>query len=192
MRADARRNRERIVAAAFQLFAERGPAASMEEIAREAGLGVGTLYRHFPDRRALLEELAEDTLDRLLEFAGGLAREAEAAPGDTAHWDAFLRLVDYCAGQPLSLFKAFFEENAVPAARAEKQRAADAMITALAERAQKEGSLRGDIAPAEVVRVLNAVVCRPGARADDPLATVMLDGLAAPGRRTAYPAAGGG
>jgi AcrR family transcriptional regulator len=172
MRADARRNRERIVTAALRVFAERGAAASMEEIARAAGLGVGTLYRHFPDRRALLEEIASDALDRMLGFGG----EQPADPqGEMPHWQAFLRLVEHCTGEPFSLLKTFGEETGV--APAAKVRAADAKIAEAAERAQKEGTLRTDLTPEEVVAVLSAAICRPGARFDDPVVRVMLDGL---------------
>src|SRR4030081_971888 len=56
-RADARRNREGVLAAAREAFAERGESTALEEIARRAGVGIGTLYRHFPNRQALLEAL---------------------------------------------------------------------------------------------------------------------------------------
>ncbi|MEW2358758.1 helix-turn-helix domain-containing protein [Spirillospora sp. NPDC029432] len=182
MRADARRNRERIVEAALRTFAERGPAASMEEIAQVAGVGVGTLYRHFPDRRALLEEIASEALERLIAFARTLAPPPAAhdsgAPGDgggTPGWDALLRLVDYSVAQPYALLKTVGEEAA--AVPPDRLREADALIAGIAERAQKEGTLRSDVTPAEVVAIFGTAVCRPGARADDPLIRVMLDGL---------------
>ncbi|MFC5752640.1 TetR/AcrR family transcriptional regulator [Actinomadura rugatobispora] len=187
MRADARRNRERIAAAALRLFAERGAAASMEEVARAAEVGVGTLYRHFPDRRALLDEIAVTALDRLLGFGREVADEAEAAgeagrgapegPDATPHWDALVRFVEYCTLQPLALVKQLSGGTSANPDRHEKERASDALIAELAGRAQKEGTLRGDLAPDEVVAVLSAAVCRPGARFDDPLTRVMLDGL---------------
>ncbi|MFE0171649.1 TetR/AcrR family transcriptional regulator [Streptomyces sp. NPDC059002] len=64
-RADARRNRERIVAAAREAFAEHGPDASLNDIARRAGVGPGTLYRHFPTRPALLTAVLKDRIDTL-------------------------------------------------------------------------------------------------------------------------------
>ena len=66
MRADARRNRERVLAAARRSFAEYGHAGSMEDVARRAGVGVGTVYRHFPDKSALLDALLAE---RFAEFA---------------------------------------------------------------------------------------------------------------------------
>lgn len=65
MRADARRNYERLLAEAKSTFAEQGADASLEEVARRAGVGIGTLYRHFPTREALLEALLRDRFDAL-------------------------------------------------------------------------------------------------------------------------------
>jgi AcrR family transcriptional regulator len=64
-RADAERNRQRLLEAAKACFAESGAATSLEEIARAAGVGIGTLYRHFPTRDALVEQVYRDALDRL-------------------------------------------------------------------------------------------------------------------------------
>src|SRR6266566_9649705 len=65
MRADARRNRDQILIAARDIFADHGPGAPLEEIARRAGVGIGTLYRRFPDRQSLLRAVALDTLGRV-------------------------------------------------------------------------------------------------------------------------------
>lgn len=65
MRADARRNRERLLAVAAQAFAEHGEGASLDDIARRAGVGVGTLYRHFPTRQALLEAAYLERLEAI-------------------------------------------------------------------------------------------------------------------------------
>ena len=96
LRADARRNRERIIAAARTVFAERGVEAQMDDVAREAGVGVGTVYRHFPHKEALLGELVAakfrafgDNAERALEvedpweaFAGLLRANAELCVRD--------------------------------------------------------------------------------------------------------------
>ncbi|MBT2209571.1 TetR/AcrR family transcriptional regulator [Actinomadura sp. NEAU-AAG7] len=173
MRADARRNRELIVEAALDRFAGSGPAASMEEIARAAGLGVGTLYRHFPDRRALVEEIAGRSLRCLRTGLRSLAEQ------DLSRRDVIARYVGYCAGQPLALIKALAEENEAPEERLELQDELNGLLEALARQAQEEGTVRGDISPREVVELLSVVVCRPGARADDALTRVALDGLRA-------------
>ncbi|GEB54847.1 TetR/AcrR family transcriptional regulator [Streptomyces gardneri] len=79
MRADARRNLERIVAAAGELIAEHGADASLEEVARRAGVGSATLHRHFPSRQALLEAVFKDRVEALCARAGDLL--AEPDPG---------------------------------------------------------------------------------------------------------------
>ncbi|MFA1542384.1 TetR/AcrR family transcriptional regulator [Actinomadura monticuli] len=171
MRADARRNRERIVTSALELFAERGPGVSMEEIAREAGLGVGTLYRHFPDRRALVEEIATSAL---------LGLEAEIrllTAKDVSRWDVLTQVVAYCTAQPLALVKSIAEGDAVPPERHALQSKVDGLLRGLVQEVQDEGSMRRDISPAEIVEILNTAVCRPGARAGDAVTRVMLDGL---------------
>ena len=65
MRADARRNYEKVLAAAREAFAQDGAGTSLEEIARRAGVGIGTLYRHFPNRQALLEAVYVDEVESL-------------------------------------------------------------------------------------------------------------------------------
>src|SRR3954454_11504336 len=65
LRADARRNRDQILRAARDVFVEHGPGAPLEEVGRRAGVGIGTLYRRFPDRRALQRAVALDTLERV-------------------------------------------------------------------------------------------------------------------------------
>ena len=174
MRADARRNRGMIVATAVGLFAERGPGVGMEEIAQAAGLGVGTLYRHFPDRQALVEEIAADTLQRLLTAARTLAEQ------EPSGWAALLAVIEHCAGLPLALAKSL---AVTPKRHPEVPRLVDdldALFARIAERAQKEGSMRADIAPESVVELLGVAVCRAGARPDDALTTVILDGLREP------------
>jgi AcrR family transcriptional regulator len=96
LRADARRNRERIMSAGRELFARDGPEAPMDEIAAHAGVGIGTVYRHFPTKEALLTEmvrvrfqefaaiatLAEDTVDPRDALETVMRRSAEAVEGD--------------------------------------------------------------------------------------------------------------
>jgi AcrR family transcriptional regulator len=82
LRADARRNRERVLTAAQVVFGEHGREAQMDDVARRAGVGVGTVYRHFPTKEALLEALAVDTFERMLAVG-----KAALERGD--HWQAF-------------------------------------------------------------------------------------------------------
>ena len=83
LRVDAERNRQRILAAAATLFAERGVDVSLDDIAAAAGVGIGTLYRRFPDREALIEALFEDKVARIAKLAAD-ALEIEDP------WEAFL------------------------------------------------------------------------------------------------------
>lgn len=83
MRADGRRNREALVAAAAKVFAELGPEAPLDDVARRAGVGNATLYRHFPTRRDLLAAVYSDELTALRDYAE-LLREQEP-PADALH-----------------------------------------------------------------------------------------------------------
>jgi AcrR family transcriptional regulator len=179
MRADARRNRELIITAALQVFAERCTDASMEDIARAAGLGVGTLYRHFPDRRALVESMALDTLHDLLAFTRAELTALGGPTGPTGAFSTLQRIIEYCQGLPLALIKTLTGGASTDPRITALVSELDDLFADIAARAQMEGSMRSDIPPAAVVGLLNVVVCRPGARADDHLTTVMLDGLAA-------------
>jgi AcrR family transcriptional regulator len=171
VRADARRNRALIVDAAAGLFAARGPEVSMEEIAQAAGLGVGTLYRHFPDRRALLEEIAAGALRTLLD----VARDHAARP--VSRWDALLACVRRGADLPLALTKSLSDGAEAHPELGPLVRDLDAVLEDLAGGAQREGAVRDDITPRQVVGLLSVAVCRPGARPDDALTIVILDGL---------------
>jgi AcrR family transcriptional regulator len=90
-RADARRNRERVLAAAREAFAAGGESTSLEEVARRAGVGIGTLYRHFPSRQALLEALYVNEVEQVCRTASQLA---DADPWQAFH-DWFEQLIGY-------------------------------------------------------------------------------------------------
>jgi AcrR family transcriptional regulator len=93
-RADARRNYEKVLAAAREAFAESGEATSLEEIARRAGVGIGTLYRNFPNRQALLEALYVGEVEEICRVAAELEEDADP-------WEAlsrwFERFIGYIA-----------------------------------------------------------------------------------------------
>src|SRR5580698_538469 len=93
-RADAERNRLRLLETAKSAFAEKGPAASLEEIARATGVGIGTLYRHFPTRDALIEAVYRNETEQLVAAANGLA-ETHSPIGALREW--LLLFVDYMA-----------------------------------------------------------------------------------------------
>ena len=87
LRADAKRNRERLVAAARDLFASAGLDVSVREVARHAGVGVGTLYRHFPAREDLVDAVLQDAFDELV-------ASAEAALAEQDPWTGFTRFIE--------------------------------------------------------------------------------------------------
>jgi AcrR family transcriptional regulator len=142
MRADARRNRERIMAAAREVFERDGAAAALEEIARRAGVGIATLYRHFPDRAALVRAVA-------LELTVRVAAEAEAALAEEP--DAASALARYLhraldAGIA-ALLPALLDD--LPLSDPEFRRAQDAgagPVRRMLEQAQAAGDVRPDLA----------------------------------------------
>jgi AcrR family transcriptional regulator len=95
VRADAARNRARILAAAQEVFAEHGPSASTEEVAARAGVAIGTVFRHFPTKQALLQAIMKDLLHSLTEQASALAATGDPA---TALFTFFGQLVERAAG----------------------------------------------------------------------------------------------
>jgi AcrR family transcriptional regulator len=139
-RRDARRNHELLVAAAREVFAERGADASLEEIARRAGVGVGTLYRHFATREALVEAVFER---RIGEFVA-VAEVAAAEPDGWLALVGFLeRMLEVQAGDRLLkdvLLRSPPGTGRVDQARAEMRRQFEGVL----ERARTQGRLRAD------------------------------------------------
>ncbi|MEU8633172.1 helix-turn-helix domain-containing protein [Amycolatopsis sp. NPDC048633] len=141
LRADARRNQERILAAARAVFAERGIDAPMATVARRAGVGVATLYRRFPTRDALVRAAFTQQMDTC-------ARAFTEAIADPDPWRGFRRLFEtVCAlqreerGFPAA-FMAAFPDDAAAHARARSQ--AEQGLLTLIGRAQAASALRGD------------------------------------------------
>jgi len=191
MRADARRNRELLLAAALEAFTERGADdTSLEEIARRAGVGIGTLYRHFPGRAALLEAVYTDQVAALCQRAGELA--ASQSPG--AALAAWMReMVEFGATKQnlTSALAADYDKDApvFSACRDDLLAAATALLT----RAQQAGAVRPDVRPLDLLRLSHGVAAAT-ARGDDPeqaerLLSLMLNGVftdPAGGSRTGY------
>lgn len=96
MRADAKRNRSRILAEAAAVFAEKGASASTEEVAARAGVAIGTVFRHFPTKRDLLQAIVKDLLESLTEEAATLAADGDPA---TSLFDFFRHMVAQAAAK---------------------------------------------------------------------------------------------
>ena len=142
MRADARRNRDQILIAARDIFADDGPDAPLEKIAQRAGVGIGTLYRRFPDRQSLLHAVALDVLERVAREARlALAEEPEAFHALTRYMHRALNLRIGVVMPALV--------NQIPMEDAELLRARDEAskpIQDIIDSAQAEGTLRPDVA----------------------------------------------
>ncbi|BCJ77074.1 TetR family transcriptional regulator [Catellatospora sp. IY07-71] len=152
LRADAARNRARILTAGAQVFSERGPAASTEEVANRAGVAIGTVFRHFPTKADLLRAIMKDLLDRLLSDVDGLLRDSE--PGD-ALFAFFTGLVAHAARQKtvVDLLAEAGSELNVPDAVGLLERS----VGSLLDEAQRAGTVRRDVALPEVMALLAAV-----------------------------------
>jgi AcrR family transcriptional regulator len=146
LRADARRNREHVLAAARDVFVEQGADAPLDEIARRAGVGIATLYRRFPDRAALIRAVVIDVLTAV----GAEARRAlsEEPDGFQALARYMHRALDarIAAVFPAVLGRIPFEDPEILAART----AATEPFERIVERARAEGSLRSDVAVGDI------------------------------------------
>jgi len=150
MRADARRNYQRLLAAAGAAFAERGADdVSLEEIARRAEVGIGTLYRHFPTRQALLEAVYRDQVDALGVRAAELI-QADSPADALAEWLAALMAFGKAKR---SLTTAMLDSELLSSCRDMLYGATDALLT----RAQQAGAVRAGVQGADVMRLTHAV-----------------------------------
>ena len=155
MRADARRNYERLLKVAAEAFAEHGENASLDDIAKRAGVGSGTLYRHFPTRQALLEAAYVDRFEALGVRADELAKELP--PGEAlTEWlyELCVATIQVRGLKPL-LGSAVRDGGSV--ARTACGTSVQGAATRLVEAAQTEGALRVDVEPVEVLRLAHGV-----------------------------------
>ena len=151
-RADARRNRERILAAAREQFAEHGVDVHMERIARAAGVGVGTVYRHFPAKKDLLQALADE---RFAVFA----EAARAALNDPDPWRGFCELMRECGritATDRALSEAMDQFPELCAASAEKVRLQE-LTGQLIERAKASGAMRGEFTTDDIPSLMRGL-----------------------------------
>jgi AcrR family transcriptional regulator len=155
MRADARRNRLRLLEAAEEVFSREGTSASTEEVAKQAGVGIGTLFRHFPTKAALLEALLAQRVSRVAERAERLGGDADAGR-------ALRTLVVEVVGQSAQK-KAYAEAlgGARDAAGEEltaAQKRAHGALGTLLRRAQRQGGIRDDIETEDLVALIAGAV----------------------------------
>lgn len=175
-RADARRNHDRLVTAAREVFAREGGGASMEAIAREAGVGVGTLYRHFPRRIDVVEAVYRTDVDTLVATSERVTAELEPWPALVAFLEALVR---YAQGKRtfLNELHEAFEKN--PDLRTDMLGRVRGAAQLVLGRAQDAGVVRADLSGTDLMQLVgpmctNATLTEEQSRR---LLDVILDGL---------------
>ncbi|CAM5427242.1 MULTISPECIES: TetR/AcrR family transcriptional regulator [Streptomyces] len=184
-RADALRNRERIVTAAREMFVEHGPDVPLDDVARRAGVGNATVYRNFPDRDALVREVVCSVMDRTV----AVAELALAQTGDA--FEALERFVHAAADERISalcpMVQSTFDQHH-PDLEASRERC-ESLVAAIMDRAKAAGQLRSDVDVGDVM-ITAAQLSRPPAGTGCGIADryvhrhlqLFLDGLRAPAR----------
>ena len=178
MRADSIRNRERLLEAAAKVFSAGGAQASLEAVAREAGVGIGTLYRHFPTREDLFEAVYRHEVDLLGDLAEQLARDCAPVEALKTWFQANVRLVAAKRGMIEGLQLAGYGSSELKAYSYERMIGA---IRLLLDRAVKAGEIRDDVPAEDLWRALIGIFYaqstpdwQPGALR---MAEIFVDGL---------------
>jgi AcrR family transcriptional regulator len=183
-RADARRNRERVIHAARTCMAREGLDAGMEEIARAAGVGVGTVYRHFATKDDLVEALAEERFERLEQ----LAREALAQDDPWKSFERFMRASAQIQGEDRALSEVLVSRPETMSRAAERVGMLD-LVGQLLGRAQKAGVVRKDADPTDIPMLMCALAGTAQTPHSNPdrYIGIALDGLRTGDARTKLP-----
>ncbi len=150
-RADAIRNRERVLEAAKAVFSAGGPDASLEAVARRAGVGIGTLYRHFPTREALFEAVYRREVQQLSELAESLKSEPDPVDALRRWLRSNVEFVATKKGMSAALALAVQSSSELTAFSFERLTKA---VGALLDRAVAAGEIRADISPEDILRAL--------------------------------------
>jgi len=184
MRADARRNYDALLAAADELFTTHGPDVALDEIARRAGVGNATLYRHFPDRRDLLVAVCVGEVEALCILGEEL--EADSDPGRAlARWlRAYIEHVSAKHGLAAAFATGRREDSELVAAC---QMAVEAIGTSLLQRAQDGGVVRTDVTLGDVITLVNAIAMATETTDEgeaDRMLAIVLTGIARPQGQT--------
>lgn len=153
MRQDARDNRERILIAAEQVFGIRGATGSTEEVARRAGVGIATVFRHFPTKEDLIEAALLRHFDRLTERAGALIGDAE--PGTA--WRDLVRTMIETGATKLMLISMVAEGDRFPERAAAASGRLKAAVAAVLRRAQDSGAVRSCVTVDEVYLLIRGL-----------------------------------
>ena len=176
MRADARRNYERLTAAARLALTERGGDVSMEEIARRANVGIGTLYRHFPTRLDLLEAVYREDVETL----AGSAEALMAAESEWAALEQWLHLyIGYAATKRVLMQELVDAVGKDSELLTHSRRAINEAVTAVLGRAQQAGVARPDVEPSDLLRLIGGCAMMPHLEPDqqERMLQIVLDGI---------------
>jgi AcrR family transcriptional regulator len=183
MRADAQRNRDRLVEAAREVFREQGYDASLDEVAKRAGVGAGTLYRHFPTRENLLDAIMQSWVDRVDESAAKVLAH-EGPPRDLllAWFTAYVGLISLHKGGAAKITSAMGDPASPITHKCQVLAAGTDKVLA---RLRDEGALRPDVETVQVCRLVGGVaaVADQGGleeTAVQPLLEVVADGILQP------------
>lgn len=154
LRADGRRNYGLLLVAARAAFDEQGTEVSLREVARRAGVGIGTLYRHFPTREALLEALLRDDFDSMRDEAARLKRDLEADEALTTWLRLFAQGSSKVRGLPESVLASLHDENSELHAACEAMRTAGAELLSAA---QLSGAVRTDVEALDLYALVTGI-----------------------------------
>ncbi|MER5742257.1 helix-turn-helix domain-containing protein [Streptomyces sp. NPDC002225] len=187
MRADARRNYDRLLAEARAAFAEHGTDASLEDIARRAEVGIGTLYRHFPNRHALMSAVFQDALASLLARSQELVEAPRPCHALMEWLGAIITHAGTYRGLAQALMSASRDESSALSQCNVPMRAAG---SALLARAQETGAVRPDVSIDDLMRLTNAIALAAEEAPDDPGLADRLLTLTVQGLKGASPEAG--
>jgi AcrR family transcriptional regulator len=172
LRADAQRNRDRLLEAAVRAFSQNGPDVTLEAIAKDAGVGIGTLYRHFPTREALIEASYRNELARLCDAVADLQ---QTMPPDAALRTWMDRFVDYMTTKRgmADALRAVIASGGNPYAQSLDR--LTTAVMALLQAAVAAGKVRSDIKPGDVLASLSGVSLAAGEPAQREQARRLLD-----------------
>jgi AcrR family transcriptional regulator len=172
LRADAQRNRDRLLAVAVRAFSQDGPDVTLDAIAKDAGVGIGTLYRHFPTREALIEAAYRNELARLCDAVPDLLRATPADQATRAWMDRYIDYMTTKRGMADAL-RAVIASGGSPYAQS-RDRLITA-ITTLLRAGAADGTLRGDVQPADVLASVSGLSLAAGEPAQREQAARLLD-----------------
>jgi AcrR family transcriptional regulator len=154
LRADAQRNRDKLLTVAVAAFAERGTDASLEDIARQAGVGIGTLYRHFPTRDALMEAVYRHQVELLCDAADELVATKDADEALEAWMERFVQHVATKRGMAMALKSVIGKDSELFAYCHGRIRSSVQLVL---NNAVEAGAIRDDVEAADLLKALSGI-----------------------------------